>query len=313
MGLMDWLRGKGRSQTGAHADGEFFRIPARDFFGWFRRSPNGRFVITWLDANEDGTRGGARPSGKARYFLLDGPEIVAEGHLERPNDGKVADNGTFIFNDWKFSADLSGEFYAFDGDGRLILSKTVSANLYNNGLATDGRLAVCQTCNSPTEDGSVLTVFDLEAGVEIARWIPESGWAESYAFPEDGLTLRLCYSGGTSFAYSLQGTFLDRDRWIDWSLSKGDLSVVEKLLKESDKKPSADLAARLIAGIDTALATRRPGNEHTRAWAYKLRGTCLEAQGKPSEALQCYESALQLDAKIGVKRRADALRKMLGG
>jgi len=311
MGLLDWLRSKEAAQTEAHADGEFFQIPARKFFGWFRRSPDDRYVITWLDANEDGTRGGARSSGKGRYYLLDGSQIIAEGYLERPNDGKAANNGTFIFNDWKFSADLSGEFHAFRADGSSIISKSFSANLYNNGLAASGRVAVCQTCNSPTEDGSILAVFDLDAGAEIARWVPEWGWAESYAFPEDGQTLRLCYPGGGSFAYSLQGAFLDRERWIQWSLARGNLAVVDKLLDEADKKPSADLAARLIAGTEVALATRRPGDEHTRAWAYKLRGMCLEAQAKPSEALHDYELALKLDAKIGVKRRADALRKAL--
>lgn len=311
MGLIDWLRGKGRSKTSAYVEGDFFHIPARDFFGWFRRSPDGRYVVTWLDANDDATCGGARSSGKGGYYLLDGTEIFGGGHLERPNDGKVADNGSFIFNDWKFSADLSGEFYAFRADGSLILSKSFSANLYNNGLAANGRLAVCQTCNSHTDDGSVLAIFDLEAGLEIARWTPESDWAESYAFPDDGQTIRLCYPGGVSFAYSLQGVFIDRDRWIQWSLAKGDLAVVNKLLNKANKEPSADLAARLIAGTEVALASRRPGDEHTRAWAYKLRGMCLEAQAKPSEALHDYELALQLDAKIGVKRRADALRKAL--
>jgi hypothetical protein len=49
----------------------------------------------------------------------------------------------------------------------------------------------------------------------------------------------------------------------------------------------------------------------TRAWAYKLRGLCLETQDEMAIALRFYEKALTLDPKIGVKRRAEQLRKAL--
>lgn len=311
MGLLSQLRSKKKTRGEGYADGYFFRIPSRAYFGWFATSPDGRYTITWRDANGDGTHGGARVSGMGCYYLLDGAAIIAEGQVERPNDGKVANDGTFILNDWRFSADLSGAFFAFRADGSPIIAKSFTANLYNNGLSANGSLAVCQICNSPTEDASVLAVFDLIKGAEIARWIPESGWAQSYEFPEDGLTVRLCYPGGASFAYSLQGAFVDRDHWIQWSLSEGNLVVIERLLDEAGKTPSAALAGRLIEGIDVALAACHPGDGHARSWAFKLRGICLEAVGNALEALRFYEEALRLDPKIGIKRRADALRKAL--
>jgi tetratricopeptide (TPR) repeat protein len=42
-----------------------------------------------------------------------------------------------------------------------------------------------------------------------------------------------------------------------------------------------------------------------QAWGQKLRGMCLEAQNDQARALSCYEKALALDPKIGLKRRAD--------
>lgn len=66
---------------------EFFEIPSRHHYGEYARSRNGQFLLTWAD---DPTRG--------RYFLLSGNRIFAEGRMSRPNDGKVADNGTFILN-----------------------------------------------------------------------------------------------------------------------------------------------------------------------------------------------------------------------
>jgi len=309
MGIVNWLRVKRTSAETALIEGDFLRIPSRNYFGWFRTSPDGRYTVTWLDGNDAGTRGGARTSGMGRYFLLSGGAIVAEGRIERPNDGKVADDGTFVFNDWGFSSDLVGVFRAFRVDGRAILAQPFTANLLNNGLSADGRLAICQTCNSHS-DSSVLAIFDLVAGAEIACWIPESGWAQSYEFPEDGRSIRLCYSGGASFAYALDGTFIDRNRWIDWSLANGNLTVVDRLVLDVQNTPTADQAGKLIAAIDIALATHRPGDDHNRAWAYKLRGICLEATGTAAEALHCYDQALRLNPKVGVKRRADALRKL---
>lgn len=49
----------------------------------------------------------------------------------------------------------------------------------------------------------------------------------------------------------------------------------------------------------------------TRALALKLKGSCLEVLGDYPGALRSYDSALALDPKIGVKRRADRMRKEL--
>lgn len=164
MGVMDWIKGGGRKAevSKAHPDkalykttGSLIFINGRDFVGSYSRSPNGRFLLAWRDANDAGTRGGARSSGHGRYILIEDDVIVAEGRAERPNDGKVADNGVFILNDWLFFSErLEGVFLAFHKDGAPILSRRFKANLFNSGLSPDGRLATCQTCNADGEDGN---------------------------------------------------------------------------------------------------------------------------------------------------------------
>jgi hypothetical protein len=290
----------------------FIEIPSHHFFGQCSRSPNNRYTLGWCDANESGTHGGARSSGLGRYILLEGKEVIAEGKMPRPNDGKVADNGTFILNDWEFGCDLSGVFSAFRSDGRPILSRRFKANLYNNGLSATGRLAVCQTCNSPDQnDGSILTVFDLEYGKEIASWLPESGWATSYGFPPDAQTIVLTYSDGSAFSYSLNGDFIDRVKWATAELEKGNLFVVQRLLRATENRASTALINKLIDSIDIALRSSRADDRRMRAWGQKLRGRCLELLNDRVGALSCYEEALGLDPKIGVKRRLDQLRRNL--
>jgi hypothetical protein len=139
----------------------FIEIRSRKFFGQCSRSPNNRYTLAWRDANHVG----ADPTSEfGRYLLTDGSTVVADGKMARPNDGHVADNGNFVLNDWGDRPILSGTLWAFQANGKRILSRTFTANLFNNGLSADGALAVSQTCNSNSTDSSLLTVFDLVKG-----------------------------------------------------------------------------------------------------------------------------------------------------
>lgn len=325
MGVLDWIKGTRRKPVAARGGGPpggsaryeitagLIFINGRDFVGSYSRSPNGRFVLAWRDANDAGTRGGARANGHGRYMLIDGDAIVAEGRVERPNDGKVADTGVFILNDWLFFSErLAGVFLAFRKDGTQILSRRFEANLYNNGLSHDGRIAVCQTCNAEGADSSKLTIFDLDAAREIASVTPESGWARDYAFPADHQTIELCYDGDARYAYDLNGGFVDRSRWIAAGLARGDVYLIQRLMAaDSNSSAQAD-PSHWIAGLTVALADDQQ-DPRLRALALKLRGTYHEQAGAPGEALRDFDAALAIDPKIGVKRRADALRRSQAG
>lgn len=290
---------------------ETVHIRSRDFFGQVSRSPNGRYALGWRDADPDGGRGGARDAGLGDYLLLEGERILVEGRMARPNDGKIADDGTFILNDWTFDS-LAGVFRAFRPDGTPILARRFQANLLNNSLSADGTLAACQTCNSPHEpDSSRLVLFNLRAGVETACVTPPSGWARDYAFEPAGQVL-LGYDDDQVFAYGLDGAFLDEARWTDHRLARGDLYLVDRILRDAGGPPSRDLAHRCLAAVDLGLAGEEAtAYPRTRAFGLKLRGICLEALDRAAEAVAAYEQAMAADPKTGVKRRAEQLRKAL--
>jgi hypothetical protein len=321
MSLFTWLFGKvTRQPSGWSSRNEERQVPSsqsiqtvnirsRNFVGLSAGSPNRRYTLAWRDANESGKVGGFRESGYGRYILLDGERIVAEAEMARPNDGKVADNGNFILHDWGFGGSLKGTFSAFRADGKRILSRHFKANLLNNGLSPDGVIAVCHTCNSDSEtDSAILAVFDLAKGVEMASWRPESGWPTYYEFPEEGTVIRLGYPRLGSFAFTLTGDFIDRERWIEAALDEGNLYLVERLLKEADTNLPTEFLAKLIRSIDHSLAGAVI-DARTRAYGLKLKGRCLDSLASLDAALDCYDQALALDPKIGVKRRADQIRK----
>ncbi|WP_316233757.1 tetratricopeptide repeat protein [Bradyrhizobium sp. SZCCHNPS2010] len=282
----------------------FIRIPSRDFFGQSSKSPDGRYTLAWRDGGPDQSRHG-------RWILLDARKIVAEGAMSRPNDGKVANNGVFIINDWGLIENLSRTLAAFTSQGTPLLRRTFNANLFNNGLSADGHWAVCQTVNAPHEDGNKLFVFDLCSKIEIGAFQPASGWASSYTFVPDEQRIVLGYQNGRRFSYTMDGRFLDRSAWLASGLQQGDLLIIERILSEAAGPPSADLIALLLPAIDIALAAERYRDQRSQARAYRFRGTCLDARGDFRDAAAAYEQAVALDPKVGVKHRLDQIRKML--
>lgn len=317
MSILSWLQGSrpagSNFQVTQNGSLSFIDVASHRFHGQCKTSPNGRYIIAWRDGNDAGTRGGARTEGKGRYLLIDGQTVVADGRMERPNDGCVADNGAFALNDWRFfSNELRGTFYAFRADGSEILRRKFLANLYNCGISREGRFACCQTCNSSSErDSAVLTIFDLEKAAEIASWPPESGWAMSYEFNDDGASVALRYREGPPLRYTLTGEFVDRLLWIESALDRGDLYMVDRVIKETHPKPEGEWARRLMASAEKGIAAIRADDQRTRAFGLKLKANCLEGLQEWQAALTVYEEALSFDPKIGVKRRIEQLRKKL--
>lgn len=276
-------------------------LPELDMVGEHVTSRNGRFTLLWRDRHwADGH------FIQGRYLLIDGDALVVDARMERPQHGKVADDGTFILNDWGDSQELSGTFHAFRSDGSVILSRSYSANLLNNGLSDDGRLAVCQTANAPgSPDSSVLSVFDLAARAEVATWTAESGWASGYEFPQGSDRIRMIRQDRVSLDYSLEGEFIDRRLWLEDEVGRGTLYVIRKVLAEGEAATGVPLDA-LRGGVRRAITDE---DQRFVADAWRLLGEIEEVAGNAVAALEAYEHALRINSKIGVAKRAAALRK----
>ncbi|MGJ8535738.1 MAG: VRR-NUC domain-containing protein [Parasphingopyxis sp.] len=284
-------------------------IDALDFIGRYSKSPNGRYRLIWSDRNPEGTRGGHRHEGHGSWTLLSQDQIIAEGRLERPNDGQVADNGNFIFNDWMFGDRLNGCFHAFSVAGTQLIAKELAANISSNGLSADGRYAICQTANAPgSNDSCRYILFDLEEAREMARWEPETGWASGYEFDSVNRRLFILCEGDERVGYNFDGTMVDREGWQERKIAEGDISIIRKVLEGFDGKPDSELKSAMIDGLNRTI---EKGEGWQQARALRLLGEIHEASDKPNEALKAYDKALTIDPQVGVSRRAEKLRKSL--
>ncbi|WIA56685.1 VRR-NUC domain-containing protein [Sphingobium sp. WTD-1] len=284
-------------------------IDALDFVGQFAKSPNGQFRLIWSDCNPEGTIGGNRAEGHGRWALLEQDRLICEGRLERPQGGKVANDGTLILNDWMFGEGLKGRFVAFRRDGTAIMALNIAANLISNGLSNDGTFAICQTANAPgSPDSCLYMLFDLTTAAEIARWEPETGWADGYEFDTAARQLFLIRRYAERIGYRFDGTMIDRDGWQTHRVAAGDLTAIRSLLGDAGQVRDADFVARIIAGLERAA---QDNDVYVRARALRIRGELLEETGDGAAALVAYDEALALDPQVGVTRRADKLRKAL--
>lgn len=287
-------------------------IRSLDFVGEYCVSPNERYTLAWSDFDRSAGRGGYRESGHGRYILMESDVPIVDGDLERPHDGKVSNDGIFVLNDWMFTQALIGTFYAFEKNGSLLLKQRFRANLYNNGLADDGRYGVCQLANSDKSDGGTLAFFDL---VDCKlRWqiSPRTGWADYYDFDSQSELLYLGYRDLGAFKYGFSGEFLDSESWERSQIENGDAFAVYSIAKNkiecAQGDVSTDVAYEILTLLDVAFDRSRE-YPYQQAAIQRTKGEVHEALDEPGKALVCYEEALRIDAKVGVKRKIIALRK----
>jgi hypothetical protein len=331
MGFFSWLFGnqkKVESPVGAVKDrhksvikltGSLMHIDSIGWYGLFKKSPGRNWAVSWRDSTPDGSIGGNRESGEGRYLLVDlqTGTVAAQGTMPRPNGGNVANNGTFSLEDWHFGSSLSGTFHVYSADGTPILTRTFTANILESGLSKNGKLAYCMTANSPTEDAGKLTLFDLTTGHVVFSVRPRRFGADSIEFDEKKRELVFKVSGGGEYRYGADGAILDEDSVDDAFLNSSDYSAVILTAETMLKRASSSLAPEKHQEILGALIRARSiGADQNPAWkptALKVQGMAHEALSQVEEAIACYEEALGLNAKIGVKRRLDTLRKRTGG
>lgn len=326
MGILDFFFGSAKATDSARPSSrvtsrqaisfhdDFIEIPSLGFFGQFRRSHSGEWFLCWSDSDEKNHRGGHRDSGYGRYVLYNATQntVAAQGRVERPNSGNVADNGNFSIEDWQFGSELSGTFYVFSSAGRELIKKKFQANLYNSAISDSGRFAVCQTANAPTgDDGNRFTAFDVERNVELFSIHPPAGWADGYTFAEDIPQFGVVINRIGTFFYDIKGNFIDREKFeaarLHCDRYEVVLSAAENIVKSPDL--TDELANEALEASTRAFSLGAEKDQGWKAIALKIQGLAHEHLHNDEAAIAAFDEALRINPKIGVKRKADSLRK----
>lgn len=274
------------------------------FSGQYHRSNNEKFIIACSDGSFLDKRNG-------RVLLLKEEKLRFTEHFERPKNGAVSDDGTFIFNDWTFNR-RHGIFYAFDENGTLLLKKDFNLNLINNGISNNGQYAVCQAANSDHEDdGGKLFFFDLNEKKILWKKHMETGGANWYKFDTEKEILYLIYNGGCEYRYTFEGEFIDQEKRLnDMLMSDIGYEFLDaiKEIREQIENGNISYTYNDVI-IMLSKGSKRFKDPDTRARIHRNIGEIYHAEGLTTDSIFHLERAYELNPKVGVKRLLGQLKK----
>ncbi|MDH0363365.1 hypothetical protein [Comamonas aquatica] len=302
----------------AHVRNRMLTLKQPEFFGSAYISLNKRWIVGCNDSNGMGT-GGFREHGNGRVILVD-MEVDKALHeltsFARPTKAAVSDIGNYIVEDTGFGSSLSGNVVAIDIQGRERYRRSYAANVLNIGLSQCGRYAAVQTANAPSTDGNLLEILDIDRRCIVFSRPPVSGWADSYSFEitHDGRlhAVKVKHKELGDFSYSASGEFLDIQKYQEAQLENGNYAI--KLMAARDLlkfEPSQGNAVKALSAANAALEEGAKDVHDWGAIAHRLRGESYELLGQLPEALAAFDHALLLNPKVGIQKRATALRKKL--
>lgn len=303
-----------RNASGQAIETDWMMLRLGSYSGLFTFSPNRQWVITWSDSDPTRGVGGFRTEGNGYFGLLqvENTQLATDGNLQRPNNGSVANNGSFTIEDWGFGSELAGTFWAFNSSGKTLFHRKTSANIVGSTISQNGRYALCHTASSGTADSVKIILIDLDAGEEIYSVTPSAGWPERYEIDESNGELIAHLKGLGAFRYDRTGAFMDAELLSKAKLASPayqDILGQAAILAKKGLIPSE--AHELLFLVDKALSAGANEDEHWKAQALKIKGIAHAALGENKKAVAAFDGALRINPKIGVKRTRDMLAKKL--
>lgn len=284
----------------------WLKIKRLDFFGQFSRSPDSRYMLAWRDE-----RTGLRTWGQ--YLLLENNSVIVSGKMQRPNDGKVSNGGSFILNDWMFNKGetLAGTFYAFAPNGEVLLRKKFRANLNTNGLSDNGRFAYCDTCTSDCKAHSdKMFIFDLETKTLLSTIEGRAG--QRCRFDVANRILSFINDDATECRYTLEGNPLGAEKLTGERLNSFINFMEEDLQKQQYDSSRRNLHQKLMdlytmSNAPLKVAEHRAAliklmeqevrqeflPESSRAYTHKALADLYQANGDELEAKKHSDTWLQ--------------------
>jgi hypothetical protein len=319
MGLLDFFKRKGKhnksskptksSDISISYSDKFLRIWAVDFFGPYTKSPGGKYIVGWQDADyERGSRGGYRESGFGRVILVSGNKILFQVDMARPCEAVVSEKGIVAIHDIGFGEKPRGTFYILDQDGKKLVEYHINASFPDCGISSQSELAWISTGNHQILIFSVSPpefLFEIE-DIDLPDSVSVQG-------AEILVTFR-----GISRRYDRSGRLLNPDEIeiteLKWLLQTGDSYRLERkaveLLKNGDSEPLPPEAIKTIQSLLEKAIYREP-EAWNKAKLHRKLGELTESQGDQVEALKQYTLAIEYDPKVGCKRALARLEKAL--
>lgn len=302
---------------------EFFEIESLGFYGRGIRSTNQRWFLAYGRVDDPNALGSSSDDMTGAVILFDQESIACRlDGLCRPKAVAVCDAGLFAVNDLGPSDDFLGprcSLQVFGVTGRRVLQYRAGAAIERPALSADGCMLAFHTLGAPQDssrqgDGESVFLVDVEREVTIWKMNVPVVWPTAISFDDAGRMVLVHGHSNDVYRYTFDGDFLDADvvARVGRDLAQSDEfgyqlldQAVELISKRSMSELPDDVAEEVVGLVRKALEKRLSPN--TQAKSHRILGELAEAKGDLRGALAEYNEALELNPKIGLKRRVKAL------
>ncbi len=274
------------------------------------KSPSDLFVLLWRDAPDDDSSAGHRAGGLGRYRLIEnGAGLRCDGHLERPNDGHVANDGTFIVADWLFTDELRSRLQIFSADGSEMVRRECRANVLATYIEADGRYAAAHLSSNPDDerDDERFILFDLTGRSEAWSKPLEIGRPDEVEFDLPGGALWLTNRSFGRVRYGLADGSVNIVELNEHLMVNGDGFTILAIVEGEVAAGVAQDRRELLVDACLHAADKLGAYPKYAARALRFAGEIVEAVD-PTRTLGYWDRALVLDPRVGIGKRATALR-----
>lgn len=284
--------------------GDSLTLPGLGFFVSSATSPNGRFRLAWSDGSILETKVAQRWE-KGKWALLDGDHLLGSGRLARPNDGAVSDLGSAVLADWTSDEGLHGDLMFIDGEAKVSLLHHYEANLGSVGISGSGSLAAVSTLHAPTDDSSLVAVWDLRSRRELWRRRIERVYGNQALEFDELRALVWINATGNRLALHLDGhvaTDVDEYRtWLTTTAAPMAVAATVQLQLEEWGAPNSAQAEQLLAWLDGAV--QRSTDPLEQASLLRWMGEIADGIDRSDKVIEYWRRAVTLNPNVGVKQK----------
>lgn len=242
-----------------------------------------------------------------KIALIKEEKVLFKKELERPNDCVVSNDGIVICCDWLDSDELIGKFYIFDNMGNQLFSKQTNANLGCCELSLDSKIAIFETHNSNNDDGNKIFIVDIENKKLKNKVERKSTFGTATINTK---TEKIRFKDHRNFIYEMdfngnQTNFKEYENQILNNGSINDkLSYYENIPIELKIKDQ-----NYLDTLNKAITDKDSNYSFGLDMIYRKIGEFYEDSGNIIKTIEFWEKAIQINPKIGVKRKLNSYKK----
>lgn len=244
-------------------------------------------------------RNGLWQNGTVRMQLSGLPAVEVQGFI-RPNEAVISDTGFAAIVDWLSLTGLKprAELCFINPQGSVFRRHRFNMMIGRAAIEPQGVLMFLTTAASESQTPQVMC-FDVRSGDRAWSEPAPGPFEEITVVPEEkcihlGRPVQEC-GGEYIFKMTYDGKLVDRNPRTPYDA----INCAESARRGGDYV-AAERWFRLAAKCDIAPSYR--------ATAYRALGEIAERDGRITDALNCFEKAISLYPKVGLKRKLALLK-----